>query len=69
MAERLIDEEKLKSIFKNAIVEVLQERHELLRSLLDEAIEDLALARAIEQGESSGFASRQEVLVIFEGQK
>jgi len=64
-----MDEEKLKSIFKNAIVEVLEERRELLRSLLDEAIEDLALARAIEQGESSGLATRQEVLGILEGQK
>ena len=64
-----MDEEKLKSIFKNAIVEVLEERHELLRSLLDEAIEGLALARAIEQGESSGLATRQEVLGILEGQK
>jgi len=69
MAEPLIDEEKLKSIFKKAIVEVLEERHELLRRLLDEAIEDLALARAIEQGENSGFATRQEVLGILEGQK
>jgi ribosomal protein L12E/L44/L45/RPP1/RPP2 len=69
MVERLIDEEKLKSIFKKAIVEVLEERRELLRSLLDEAIEDLALARAIEQGESSGFATRQEVLGILEGQE
>lgn len=69
MAERLIDEKRLKSIFKNAIVEVLEEKHELLRSLLDEAIEDLALARAIAQGESSGFATRQEVLGILEGQK
>jgi ribosomal protein L12E/L44/L45/RPP1/RPP2 len=69
MVEPLIDEEKLKSIFKNAIVEVLEERRELLRSLLDEAIEDLALARAIEQGESSGLATRQEVLTILAGQK
>jgi hypothetical protein len=57
----LIDEAKLKEALKSAIVEILEERKDLVRDLLEESLEDIALALAIEEGEQSELVSRNEV--------
>jgi hypothetical protein len=62
-----IDEEKLKEILKSAFVEALEEQRELVRDIVEEALEDIALARAIEQGLGSKSVSRDEVFAILEG--
>lgn len=61
-----IDEAKLKQALKSAIVEILEERKDLVREVLEEALEDIALARAIEEGEQSGLVTRDEVLDALE---
>jgi hypothetical protein len=63
------DEEKLKDLLKSALVEVLEERRDLLQDIVEEAIEDFALARAIEQGITSEPVSRDEVFAILEGEQ
>lgn len=67
MTQEPVDEEKLKRLFKTALVEVLEERKDILREIIEETIEDIALARAIEQGQQTGEASRSEVISILEG--
>jgi hypothetical protein len=62
-----IDEGKLKDLLKTAIMEVLQERKDLVRDLLEEALEDIVLVRAIEAGEQTGTVSRDEVFKVLEG--
>jgi hypothetical protein len=57
----LLDESKLKNTLKQALVEVLQERSDLMRDIFEEAIEDLALVRAIKVGEKSKKVSRSQV--------
>ena len=52
---------QLKEALKAALVEVLEERPDLLRDVLAEVMEDIALARAIQEGEASGLVSRDEV--------
>ncbi len=52
------DEERLKDLFKTALVELLEERKDLLRDLIEETLEDIGLARAIEQGQRTEGASR-----------
>ena len=64
MSASFNDEEKLKGLFKAAIIEVLEERGDLLRDALEEAIEEIALARAIEGAEDSPNVSREEVLSV-----
>jgi hypothetical protein len=59
-----MDEVKLKDIFKKAIVEVLQEKKELVTELIEEALEDEALANAIKAGENSKPVSRSQVFKI-----
>ncbi len=52
---------QLKDALKVALVEVLEERSDLLRDVLAEVIEDIAFARAIQEGEASGLVRREEV--------
>jgi hypothetical protein len=46
----LVDEERLKELLKSALVEVLEERKDLVSDVIEEALEDVALIRAIEEG-------------------
>ena len=43
------------------MVEVLEERHDLLREALQESLEDLAMFRAIRDGEKSRLVSRKKI--------
>lgn len=47
-------------------MEILEERKDLVREVLEEALEDIALARAIEEGEQSGLVTRDEVFNALE---
>jgi hypothetical protein len=58
------DEARLKKLLKAAVVEVLEERRDLVQDAFAEAIEDLGMVRAIEKGARSKSASRDEVLQV-----
>jgi hypothetical protein len=66
MTTAIESDEKLKEIFKAAIVEVLQERGELVREILDEMLEDIAFSRSIAEGEDSPRVSRESVFEVLE---
>lgn len=68
MRETLIDEGRLRGLFKEALVETLEERKDLLYNLLVEVIEDIALVRAIQEGESTEPVSRQEIFRLLQTQ-
>jgi len=61
------DDEKLKNLFKTALLEVLEERKDILRDLIEETLEDMALTRAIEQGQRSEEVARSEIFSALEG--
>jgi len=63
----LVDDERLKALIKTALVEVLEERKDLLRDAIEETLEEIALARAIEEGRRTEDVSRGEVLSLLEG--
>ena len=67
MATQLTDEERLKEVVKSAIVEVLEERKDLVREVIEEALEDAALARAIEVGDRTVMVNREEILRTLDG--
>lgn len=67
MAVVHLDDGRIKEIFKQAILEVLQERKDLLHDAFAEAIEDIALTNAIRDGEATGSATREEVFQALEG--
>jgi hypothetical protein len=64
MPESLISEEKLKFLLKTAVVEALEERRDLVRDAIEEALEDMAMVRAIEEGSASPIISPTEVYEI-----
>lgn len=67
MSQAVLEEKRLKELFKEALLELLQERSDLLRELVLEAIEDIAMVRAIQEGEGTAVAEREEVYRILEG--
>jgi ribosomal protein L12E/L44/L45/RPP1/RPP2 len=58
------DETRLKELLKEALVEVLDQRREWFSALLTEALEDVALAEAIKEGEQTELMSREEIFAI-----
>jgi hypothetical protein len=65
--ETSINQDQLKDLIKVAVAEVLEERRDLLHQIVEEAIEDVALVRAIEEGESTELIERTEVFNLLEG--
>ena len=61
MPEISLDEGRIKELFKEAVLEVLEERRDLIYDVLAEAMEDFALAKAIQEGESSESVTREQV--------
>ena len=59
--ETLIDDRKIKDLFKQAIVEAIEEKKEVVHDLLVEVMEDIAMVRAIQDGEDSGPVSRDDI--------
>ena len=61
---QITDDAKLKKLLKAVVVEVLEERHDLVRDALAEAVEDLGMLRAIKEGSRSAVISRDEVFQV-----
>lgn len=66
MSQVSIEDERIKSLIKQAILEVLEERQDDLYNLFAEALQDLALVNAIREGESSETVSKADVLAALE---
>jgi hypothetical protein len=56
-----LEERRLKSLLKDAVVEVLKERQDLLREALQESLEEMGLLKAIQEGEKSPLTSRKKI--------
>ena len=69
MTQTVIDEKRMKDLFKQALEELLQERSELFLELVAEALEDYGLLEAIKEGEGTIPVSKAEVLQVLEGSR
>jgi hypothetical protein len=67
--ETLIDDRKIKDFLKQAIIEAIEEKKEIVHDLLVEVMEDIAMVRAIQDGEDSGQASRDDIFQILKGKE
>jgi hypothetical protein len=56
-----LEERRIKSLLKDAVVEVLKERHDLLREALQESLEELAVLKAIQEGEKTPLTTRKKI--------
>lgn len=62
--ELSLNQEQLKNLIKVALLEVLEERQDLLHDALEDAIEDVAFIRAIQEGENTEAVSREKIFKI-----
>ncbi len=69
MKEVNLDEDKLKEIFKTAILELIQEQKEVFSEIFTEIIEDIALANAIKEDENTETVSRETIFKILKNQE
>lgn len=65
--ETLVDDNKLKYLMKQAIIEAIEEKKEAVHDILIEVMEDVAMIRAIQEGEGTGIADRDEIFGILQG--
>ncbi|MEA3349221.1 MAG: hypothetical protein U9Q82_01215 [Chloroflexota bacterium] len=56
-----MDDVQIKNIFKQAVIEAIQEQKEFFSDLFANTIEDIALMKAIEEGEETETVSRYEL--------
>jgi len=63
-----INQDQLKDLIKAAVTEALEEHRDLLHKVVEEALEDVALVRAIEEGENTELIERKEVFKLLEGE-
>ena len=66
MAQATAEDMHLKDLLKQAIVEVLEERRDLLRDAFEDVLEDMALNKAIQEGEATDPVSRDDVFEVLE---
>ncbi|MGH8002771.1 MAG: hypothetical protein ACREPR_25900 [Brasilonema sp.] len=64
MPELSLDKDLLKETLKTAILEIIQENHDEFRELLTEVVEDIALVKALEQGEKTELVDRDIIFKL-----
>ena len=57
----VLEERRMKVLLKDAVIEVLKERRDLLTEAMRESLEDMAMLRAIQNGEKSRLTSRKKI--------
>ncbi len=65
--ELTVNEEKMKELLKDVMVEMIREKRELFHELIVEAIEEVGLANAIKEGRKNKFVSEERIMNILEG--
>ena len=64
MISTIADKTELRTLLKELLIELLKERDEEISTLLTEVIEDITLANAIEEGETTELVSRDTIFKI-----
>ena len=59
-----MDDQHIKDLLKQAVVELLEERRDLFSEIITEAIEEAGLVNAIKEGQASYAISKKEVTKI-----
>lgn len=62
--ELIINDEKMKDVMKEAIIEMIGEKRDLFYEIVLEAIEEAALANAITAGREDNFVSEDRILFL-----
>jgi uncharacterized protein (DUF2267 family) len=66
MTEITLNSDQLKEVLKATLLELFQENRDEFSKLLSEIIEDIAMERAIQEGEDTERVSREAIFKILE---
>ncbi|MCC5636412.1 hypothetical protein LC593_11185 [Nostoc sp. CHAB 5844] len=66
MSEITLNSEQLKEILKSAIIELIRDNREEVSEFLAEIIEDIAMERAIAEGETTELVNRDSIFQLLE---
>ena len=66
MTEIILNSDQFKETLKATMLELFQENREEFSKLLSEIIEDIAMERAIQEGEDTEAVSREAIFKILE---
>jgi hypothetical protein len=61
VSEITLNTSELKEFLKTALIEILQEQKEVFTDIIVEAMEDIALIKAIEEGENTATVNLKEI--------
>ncbi|MDA2918762.1 hypothetical protein MYX76_04600 [Desulfobacterota bacterium AH_259_B03_O07] len=67
MGQFSIEEERLKELIKEALVEFFEKRRDLFYEVVAEVFEDTAMTNAIKEGEKTASIKNDEIISILEG--
>lgn len=62
-----LEEDKVRSLLKEILLELMEDRPEVFHDIVLEAIEDAGLLAAVIEGETSENIGREEIDAILEG--
>ncbi len=65
--QTVVNEKMLKQVFKEAMIEMIEEKKSLFQDIVVEAMEDIALSNAIREGMKTEDVSKKEIFDILEG--
>ncbi|MCY7363138.1 MAG: hypothetical protein LH629_13895 [Ignavibacteria bacterium] len=57
---------EIKNLFKEALIEVLDSKPELIQNAVMSAIEDIAFIKAIEEGDKKDFVNYDELMKVMD---
>lgn len=66
--ELTLNEVQAKSLLKEIVLELVQERRDWFSEIMVEALEEIGLANAIQEGRQDEFVDEKEIMTILEGQ-
>ena len=59
-------DDKLKQVLTEIMVEMIQDKKEIMSQIMSDALEDIGLAQAIKQGRKNRFVDENRILEILE---
>ena len=65
--ELTIGDETLKPLLEEILIKMIRERREVLHEIFVEALEDIALGNAIQEGRQNHFVDEERIFAILEG--
>lgn len=61
-----LDDSKTKELLTEIVIDLLQNRQDVIREILLDALEEVGLGRAIIEGQENNFVSEEEIFALLD---